>query len=755
MKFEELGYERLMPAVDGRKERAIGMRLHRIARDVREKPTAVMGEPSAGFLTWLGTEYMGLGSCHYQLVPPRSNAALADKNPDGNWHENWAWRSEQCVLAGDADGAWACAMVLKGRPVAFTDCILKPLYSLKKQGEVLQKVLEVKARTRQWVVELPGTALATATRLREYLLTYANVSMEIGQEEVDRLVADWNHVWNRVSVKELNAYGWSPEARAFVAADCMISEVPEMNHETGVASPVVLPNSMREHGYYRLGSGKWKLGRKDVEGKPFMMSKESYAPRFHPEVEVKKGEVMELVQGLRERLYMTMGGFNGHLVLGSTLAYFAGDEVFEKYRGFPGVFLHGLPGQGKTTVAMWMVRIFGMRQDQGTTLEGSSNAGVQVLCQQLRNIPLWIEEFQNTTRKELESVLKGLFGRESLAKVLENGPRKPQTSAIVTGNSTSSDQAVRTRFMHVMVDKSSRLPRVGGGLSEEECRAAQQENFDWLDAHKDEFWKVGRWVLRNRAKYVAALMKRLEDWMEWEGSRVTERRAQFIYGLAWAGMRALEDVLGLKRGGEMSNPWDRESAFMLHMVMEARGSVVSAASHGDLSHWLDLLVSALTSGFLGSTRGELRRYFHAKVVGVESAPPGVGEESAQALKYSGQTWKVYHLMVNPDVYSELQRYARQSGEKALLRKQDLREHMTTQPWHVRPPTPDYKQRFAGEPARPWIIALDLLAVYGYTQVSDEEYQAWKEPGSGGSDPRRGALYGLVDLLEAVADEAEQ
>lgn len=159
MKFEELGYERLMPAVDGRKERAIGMRLHRIARDVREKPTAVMGEPSAGFLTWLGTEYMGLGSCHYQLVPPRSNAALADKNPDGNWHENWAWRSEQCVLAGDADGAWACAMVLKGRPVAFTDCILKPLYSLKKQGEVLQKVLEVKARTRQWVVELPGTAL--------------------------------------------------------------------------------------------------------------------------------------------------------------------------------------------------------------------------------------------------------------------------------------------------------------------------------------------------------------------------------------------------------------------------------------------------------------------------------------------------------------------------------------------------------------------------------------------------------------------
>lgn len=753
-KYRRLSYQWRMPVPGGESgpgkvnTRKIARRLMAISREVMEgNRQHIGGHDAAVHLRQLGAAYLdeiegGYFACH----PPK---AKPDVKREPKPHELDFWRTamQACTSIGDVEGAWACEMALKGKPERFSDFVVNPLYKLRTQAGDFVRVITIKNRfgEESKAIELGGEKYSTPTRLREFINTRSvGGTWRAGERELQEVQEDWNQALAFKNVNQVCAWGWHAPANAWFAADCAIDK--EGIHR---------PNKL---GYYQLKSGDWKVSELDKEGRPYLQE----APTWEPDRTAGQKEVARILRSFLECAHLAVGGMHAHLAIGMCLCYAAAPEVFHKHHAFPGLWIHGEAQQGKTTLARWLMRMAGFRFDGrhgGVSLESSSGAGGAIVMQQFSNLPVWFEEAQGDTRLDLLRLLKDVFNRIGGAKALSTGMREILTAPMVIGQATSNDNATRTRYPHILMAASRRLPRPGDSwnkrvLSEAEAKAEQDANYQKVEGMLSDLFLVFRFLLLKREAYAARVMEVMADWTSGPEMRGVEARTAMVRGVAIGGLQAALEICGVTEWEHWAqvgeSAWESEIvgmedwiriAFRPFLCAEARLSVQELREQGEIEEFIRALITCFERGGFGETQSDFRRYFHSKVDDFQS-PPNIPAGSVQA----GQ-WKKVVLYINPDATMDaIAEYLRKQGRALRLRKDDLRAQMSARPWFIRPHKDGARQRFkvngVSTSSRFWALDLDLIPEFGYRQISDEDFQAARAD----NDPRRGPLYAITDAL---------
>ena len=255
-----------------------------------------------------------------------------------------------------------------------------------------------------------------------------------------------------------------------------------------------------------------------------------------------KIDVKQLFERFSQGIFDTVGDYDGLLCIGMSLLYAAAQQVYRDYGGHPGLWLYGKRGGGKTTVARWLMRIWGFKELQGIRLDKTTTAvGMTRNLTQYSDIPLWFDEYRrNIPDIDLkEAVLRGAFDRSSGSKGRMDSTTKTNTvraltTPIVSGEMSSPDAATRSRYVHALI-ATSRRRRQG---------EANGALFRTMMADSNHLHLIGRYVMDHRKEFNEILASHLAIWMKSQLD-ITDDRTRFVHGAAWAAFMALAEMLNI------------------------------------------------------------------------------------------------------------------------------------------------------------------------------------------------------------------
>ncbi len=751
-KLRRISYRTRLPRPGGESgpgrinTRRIGRRLMGIAREVAAgQHTSITGEEVAAYLKSLGCAYLDLEGGYYLFHALKIMPAVK-RAPKPTEREFWVQVMTEADTGGDVDSGWAAEMALQGRPERFTDFFIEPLYKLLKANGEFVRVVNLVNRygERTTRLELTGEHYSSPTKLREFLNTHSDGgSWSSGERELQAKMEDWNSELAFRTVKEVCAWGWSQDAQAWFGSDCAIDE-------QGIHKP-------NRHEFFHLKTGKWQVGKVDREGADWFQT----APVWHPERAVPLERIAGLLSDFTEHLHLAIGDAHAFIALGIVFSYAAAPEIFDVFHAFPGLWIHGEASQGKTTIARWLMRLAGfpfIGRHGGVSLESSSAAGGALVMQQYSNLPVWFEEAQADTRGDLLRLLKDTFNRIGGAKRLSTGMRQIMTSPIVIGQATSADHATRTRYPHILVAASRRLPKPGDSwegqvLNEGEARQIHEANYKHVEENVlDDLYLIFRHVLLHRKAFAKRVMEIIPEWIESEPIRSVEKRTATVRAIALAGFWAALELCGVQQLPhwiQVDDNWtrvmvDREElidcGLKPFLAEETRRTVQDTRETGEIEEFLRAITTCWERKGFGDQKSDWRAYFHA-VLTDYCDPLGVAEDSNQRGR-----WQKVILYLNPDpLLDAMAEYLRRQNKFMKLRRDDLKAQMSARPWWVKFASKDTKVRFnlngVSVTSRAWGLNLDLLPEFGYRPTSDQDVY-----GAHPTDPRKGPLYSIAEAL---------
>jgi len=731
-KLRAISYEPKLPRA-GDREKWLVRKLTDFVWECRRKQGRIP-DAALTYLSWLSRQYRELTEGYYQLKPlPRK-----DKVPDdANYEQNWRFRREIAHHQHDLDYEWACSIALEGVPEQFTDFYMIPLHILQKESGELRRLVRIFNihGEKTEVLDLDAESWSAPKQMRVWLNLHANATWGAGEREMQNLQKDMANALAHKSVLEVPYFGWHSRSKLWFFDDLILGDNVELtpDKQTGIL--------------WHEGKG-YKMADRDHEGEEFKLGR----PLMRPDINAKdvwldavggkfeseNEAIVDLFQNVSTRLNDALGGYEGYLTLGMMLAYAAAPELYQKFTAFPGLWLHGEKGKGKSSTAKWLQHIWGFTKDVGIVLKGSSRVGICIVLQQYSNLPVWLEEFQTDSPPEIIETIKNSYNREAgIKKTFGEGMRRILGSVVVTGIATSSDAQVRSRFPHIQVSDQKR----------------RVNHFDWFQANCDQFYLLGRHLLRNRPKFVQGVLENLEKWMADPAIESIEQRARYVYGVGYSAMASMVSLLN------SHSPTDIKQFHRFTLVECAAGSATVAENVDVNRIWTDI-VNALRAGVFGHGRADLSKMFKARRLGESIHPPGVDPHDAHeecVHCFRGIRWVSYRLyFVHGVVLDLLQRHYRQQGKTMSLNHSDLKSQMSQRRSWVNPPNGCvHKQRFGDAPAGSncWAVDLDFHEL-GYQPVTDDVMRdSWeKSPGVSWPtgewvDPRKGELFEIVHAVE--------
>jgi hypothetical protein len=414
------------------------------------------------------------------------------------------------------------------------------------------------------------------------------------------------------------------------------------------------------------------------------------------------------------RLYETIGGFDSYLGLGWMLSFAAAPEIFRAFRLFPGCWVHGQMGSGKTSVVEWLMAIWGFVVQAGTGKKATA-VGLLQQGESYSNLPVWVDEFrQGETGEDVLGVLRDAFNRQSTPKWTQDGVlRKLRTAFVVSGESTSSDAATRSRYVHLQVSESRRI----------------KNHYGWFSRHKGNFFHFGRLLMERRGEYVKVVLCYLRSWMNLcELANVNERH-KIVHGVAWAGWMGMCALLD-----GQSHEAKEGKAFKAFLIAHTLAAAQDVMSDTNINVFFNYWIQGFKDGEIPLDCFRLEKQ-------ELSEPPGAVGQGR---------WTAYFLWADYErLLIALRKWLSKMGASVPLERNDLRDQMSKNPYWVHG---KWRTRFGtgGATTAAWVISVDQHPL-GYRPVSDEEFERYRQNPDEG-DPRKGPLFEIVHALEQNGKE---
>ena len=319
-------------------------------------------------------------------------------------------------------------------------------------------------------------------------MNIGNYGWKGGEHELQQLQLDINFALAHRNLKQLVCYGSErPEALWFFD-DCALGD-----------AVTVKPD--RERIFWYEGQGYTFL--RNEEGFPLGDEGQAFRlmdfPKMRPDVGIQQAltgnlpfalvagpddpeALLSLTRDLATQLrdsYIGKGGsYDGYLLLAAVAAYVAAPDIYQQRGEFPGIWIVGEKGGGKTLSAKVAMALWGYaRLDQAMSFKSSTTVNCIITLGQLANMPNWGDEYKEGQLKEdnVRNIVHCGFNREIPGKFSPDGTtRKIRTNFIVTGESTCANAATMDRYITLVAAKES-----WGGT-----QAEKQDRFQWLLAHR-------------------------------------------------------------------------------------------------------------------------------------------------------------------------------------------------------------------------------------------------------------------------------
>lgn len=649
--------------------------------------------------------------------------------------------------AGEWDHKWFAEMLIEGLPDLVADFQIVPLYLLVKPDGTHDRLVRLRnvLGEKAGPVALPPRDFHASEYFRNWCLSHGNFSWQKGRDELMKLHLDVNRAvaWRRVYLVE--AIGWhavktetSPEGRK-VSGIWFLGDCAYVNGQR------LAPD---EDGIY------WH------DGEGYMVPKVTATayftqrfPMFFPEVTASSLDlsvtpenrnffreftdlspdalaVAQLFREMGDRLRRTMGGLEAWLVLGGFASYAAAPEMFEEYSQFPGLWLHGQAGSGKSTIVEWLMSIWGFQVHGGLTLKSDSVSAVGLLEEANRysNLPLWADEFkQDAVDPKKVGVLHNAFNRSGQVKWNpDNVQRVMRTVFVVSGESTANEAALRGRYAHVQVSAMRR---------EKDAEGKDVNHAVWFASQRKHFYQIGRFLIEHREEFVERTRSIFQTWRE--NSQGVSERDKLVYGVPYAAFRALALLLRSHSGEEIA-------AFRQFVIGHAGEASEDVNSDLNINIFWTELLNAYKAGEVprGCFRVECTQKAHAPQRPEQVKCGQFGQERG---------WRSYTLYMDPSAtLSALQLFLTKQRASIPLKQKDLRDQLSKNPyWKNGPHAKRFNLDNSGAGVtKGWCIELDTHPM-GYQMVSDEDYDRYIHPDSvTGDDPRMGELYLIVNEVWA-------
>ena len=646
-------------------------------------------------------------------------------------------------------------LALKGTPSRVAPFWVQPYYVLiKPDGRRDRLVRLINNRNeRTGVVALDQDSFTATRDWRRWLAGVGNFGWEKGESAFQALQRDINFLLARREVTQLVCYGCEDPGALWFLDDCAYAG----------DGTIIMPDG--EGIFWHAGRGYTYLRDRDKtpQGEEAQSFRLKSPPRMSPSnglVFDKSGKLqlqdgaMDDLQALRELLgsfiiYLneSYGGYDGLMLISAAVAYFGGPEIYHRRGEFPGIWITGEKGSGKTYTAKWLTAIHGFTElEAGLSFKTSSAVGAQIAMGQYANQPVWGDEFKENELRDgnVRGVVHGGFNREVPSKWASDGRvRTIRTNFLVTGESTCNNAATMSRFVSAV---ASRERRTG---SEEE----QMNRLTWLQDHRKFFFAIGRAVLQERATFAAKLVEHLAAWDRLPELAQTEPRGRFSSGVTFAAFLALNQIIPVYHPNDCAD-------FKKWLIEKATVGTREISERVELNLFWKAVLAMLATGWFGKGPDDLGRYF--KIVHNRRSVPKFSERQIKDTQEEPRRALVVPQIAirTTLIFSKLNEYVRSQGGQLPPSQSDTQAQMRVHSYFVEPPPKGHQYKFGrGTTTNSycWLIDLAVFPELGLREVSDQEWEAsfYRDgnhengflPMEEWVDPRKGELFAIVEALQ--------
>lgn len=156
----------------------------------------------------------------------------------------------------------------------------------------------------------------------------------------------------------------------------------------------------------------------------------------------------QMVRVFREHAYMAQA---------FALATAFSDHIFKVVQGFPVLFYYGPGGSGKDQLIKATQSLFGEPQPEIFLTGPNTDKGLIKMFDEFANVPLNLAEYRRGLKKDMDELLKSLWGRIGYRMAAMRGKRTEtigiRCSAMVSGNDMPQDDALLRRLIVDVVEK--------------------------------------------------------------------------------------------------------------------------------------------------------------------------------------------------------------------------------------------------------------------------------------------------------------
>ena len=428
----------------------------------------------------------------------------------------------------------------------------------------------------------------------------------------------------------------------------------------------------------------------------------------------------------------TAGGMEGWLSVGAMLGYAAAPEIYAKQKNFPSMWVSGQMGSGKSSFVAWLMAIQGFTGAMGMGLISKNVTAVGIACQleNYSNLALWLDEFrENQISPDKEPMLRDSYNRQLAGKWTADGvQRKIRTMTLVSGESTTSDAAMRSRYPHVLISEQK---RVGN-------------HYDWMQEHSKHFVLFWREILTRRAEFVALVLEAIESWMNHPDVKHLPSRERVTHSVCYAAFAAAARIFS-------SHSEEEIKGYRQFLAAHAVNAAEDVASDTNVNVFIQDLIVAYNAGAIPNECFRVE----GRQMEFLAGSPNQGR------------WVEYKLFVEPQLaISALQIYLKKGNLSVALRTKDLRDQLSRYDFWIKAgKESNYRlnKRFGAKGSQACRTAWGFLVdkhPLGTRKVTDEEHEAALLPPGDrdlavfgpqfiDGDPRKGPLFSIIEgVLEA-------
>lgn len=206
------------------------------------------------------------------------------------------------------------------------------------------------------------------------------------------------------------------------------------------------------------------------------------------------------------------------------------DWFIKTYGHFPGIYLSGGAGRGKTTITRWILDLYNMRKCGHIMISSmKSIVATERKLAYYSSLPICIDELRNDEQtKALGSTFRNWYDRSGRDLGTNQDTISVRTLPVrgclfYSGQDTISDQATKQRNIQV------KIPKIKGS------NRNTTDTFNWIDNHKDQLSSIGyTWVMESQVRDLYSLKKEIDEFNTLlEIADVSEPRFRINYSLLY------------------------------------------------------------------------------------------------------------------------------------------------------------------------------------------------------------------------------